>query len=223
MYRFYPGVAERKLRAADPVIVNHFYQDNINVKLFAPLYQRVMRWSQHPHAQWYLCAVSFMEASFFPVPVVFMLIPMVAAQPQRGWRLALMTTLSSVSGGCLGYLIGHGFIEVAMPLIIQYGYQHGYEVAQGYFNEYGFLALFIAGFTPVPFKLFTIAAGSMSMQLLPFILASLVGRAGQFFLATAFVVLLGPKFIPMVERYVERIGWAVLALVAVGLTVRALA
>ena len=190
------------------------------MKLFAPLYDRVMLWSAHPRAPWYLCGVSFIESSFFPVPVVFMLIPIVAATPKRGWFLALITTISSVAGGLLGYLIGNGFIELAMPWIIELGKLEAFELAQSWFKEYGFAALFLAGFSPIPYKVFTIAAGTMSMNLVPFVLASLIGRAGQFFLATALVIYLGPKFQPMVEKYVERVGWAVVTLVSIAIVVK---
>lgn len=161
-----------------------------------------------------------MESSFFPIPVVFMLIPMVAANPKRGWFLALLTTVSSVAGGLVGYVLGYGFIEMAMPWIIEFGKLDAFELAQSWFDEYGFAALFLAGISPIPYKVFTIAAGTMSMHLVPFVLASLIGRAGQFFIAAALVIYLGPKFLPKVEQYVERIGWAVVGLVVIILGVK---
>ena len=192
------------------------------MKLFDPLYKRVMSWAAHKHAPWYLCLVSFMESSFFPIPTVFMLIPMVAATPKRGWYLAALTTISSVAGGLLGYLIGFAFIEAVMPWIMEFGYLDKYELAQDWFTRWGFWALFLAGVSPIPYKIFTIAGGSMAMHLLPFVLASIVGRAIQFFLAASLVIFLGPKFLPMVERYVERIGWAVVVIVAVALAIKSL-
>lgn len=170
-----------------------------------------MRWSEHPHAPRYLCAVSFMESSFFPIPVAFMLAPMVAAAPGRGLYLALLTTVSSVAGGLLGYLIGYALIEAAMPWIVELGYRDSYELAHRWFEQWGFWALFLAGFSPIPYKIFTIAAGSLSMGLLPFVAASLVGRAGQFFLVAGLIMVLGPKVEPMVRRYVEWLGWAAVA------------
>lgn len=185
------------------------------MKLFGSLYDVVMRWSAHKHAPWYLGGVSFIEAIFFPVPVVFMLVPMVAARPSRGIYLAALATVTSVLGGLFGYLLGHFLIDAVFPLIEQWGHADSYELAREWFDRWGFWALFLAGVSPIPYKIFTIAAGSLSMALLPFIGASLIGRAGQFFLAAGFVMLLGPKVEPMVRRYVEWLGWAVLVLAVV--------
>ena len=189
------------------------------MKLFGPLYDLVMRWSAHKHAPWYLGVVSFMESSFFPVPTVFMLAPMVAAKPRNGLYLALLATLTSVAGGILGYLIGYFLIDAAMPWIIDFGYLDKYELARSWFDRWGFWALFLAGFSPIPYKVFTIAGGSMSMSLLPFVLASIIGRAGQFFVAAGLIMLLGPKVEPMVRRYVEWLGWAAIVVVVVFLAV----
>jgi membrane protein YqaA with SNARE-associated domain len=185
------------------------------MKLFGPLYDLVMRWSAHKHAPWYLGFVSFIEAIFFPVPVVFMLAPMVAAQPSRGLYLASLTTVTSVAGGVCGYLLGIFLIDAVFPLIEQWGHADSYELAREWFDRWGFWALFLAGISPIPYKVFTIAAGSLSMALLPFIIASLIGRAGQFFLAAGLIMLLGPKVLPMVRRYVEWLGWGVLVLAVV--------
>lgn len=185
------------------------------MKLFGPLYDRVMRWAAHPHARWYLCALSFMESSFFPIPTVFMLVPMVAAKPKQGWYLASLATVTSVAGGLLGYLIGYALIEVAMPLIIDFGYLDSFNLAHSWFQEWGFWALFLAGVSPIPYKIFTIAAGSLSMHLLPFVIASLIGRAIQFFLAAGLLVFLGPKFEPVIRRYVDWFGWGTLILAVV--------
>ena len=185
------------------------------MKLFGPLYDLVMRWSAHKHAPWFLCVVSFMESSFFPVPTVFMLAPMVAAKPRSGVYFATLATLSSVAGGVLGYVIGYFLIDAVLPWIIDFGYLDKYELARSWFDKWGFWALFLAGFSPIPYKVFTIAGGSMSMSLIPFILASIIGRAGQFFVAAGLIMLLGPKVEPMVRRYVEWLGWLVIVLVVV--------
>ncbi len=185
------------------------------MKLFGPLYDKVIHWSRHKYAPRYLAAVSFMESSFFPIPVVFMLAPMVAAKPDSGLKLALIATISSVMGGLLGYGCGIFLIEAVRPLITDFGYQDSYELARSWFEKWGFWALFLAGISPIPYKVFTIAAGSLSMGLLPFIVASFIGRAGQFFLAAGLIMLLGPKFEPLARRYVEWIGWAVVVLAVV--------
>ncbi|MBN1379885.1 MAG: DedA family protein [Gammaproteobacteria bacterium] len=185
------------------------------MKLFSPLYERVMHWAAHPKAKWYLAALSFMESSFFPIPTVFMLVPMVAAKPKQGWQLALIATVTSVLGGLLGYLIGYALIEIAMPLIIDFGYLDEFDLAREWFAEWGFWALFLAGVSPIPYKIFTIAAGTLSMHLIPFVVASLVGRSIQFFLAAGLIMLLGPKFEPVVRRYVDWFGWSTVILAIV--------
>jgi membrane protein YqaA with SNARE-associated domain len=174
-----------------------------------------MRWASHPHARWYLAALSFMESSFFPIPTVFMLVPMVAARPRQGWKLALIATVTSVAGGLFGYLIGYTMIELVMPYIVSFGYEDKFYLAHNWFEEWGFWALFLAGVSPIPYKIFTIAAGTLMMPIVPFVLASLVGRSVQFFLAAGLLVVLGPRFEPMIRRYVEWFGWAVVILAIV--------
>jgi membrane protein YqaA with SNARE-associated domain len=176
--------------------------------LFAALYDRTMRLATHRHASWYLAGLSFSESSFFPIPPDVMLAPMTLAQPSRAWRLAALTTLASVIGGLLGYLIGSFAFEVIEPLLHQYGYWPRFEKAQAWFAEWGVWAVFLAGFSPIPYKVFTIAAGVISMSLLPFMLASLVGRGARFFLVAGIIAWGGERMEDMLRRYVDRIGWS---------------
>jgi membrane protein YqaA with SNARE-associated domain len=134
-----------------------------------------MVWARHRHAPWYLGGMSFVESSFFPVPPDVMLAPMCLAQPHRAWRLALLTTLASVAGGFLGYSIGYFAIDTLLPWLQESRYWPAYQKAVDWFGDWGFWAVFIAGFSPIPYKVFTIAAGALSMALLPFTLASLSG------------------------------------------------
>jgi len=177
------------------------------MKLFGPLYDRVLGWSAHPRASWYLGGLSFAESSFFPIPPDVMLAPMTLAKPKRWWRLALLTTIMSVAGGMLGYLIGWLAIDWIEPHIRQWGYGEGFDTAQNWFAVWGFAAVLVAGFSPIPYKVFTIAAGALSMNPLLFILASLFGRGGRFFLVAGLVGLAGPRLEPMLRRYMEWLGW----------------
>jgi membrane protein YqaA with SNARE-associated domain len=186
------------------------------VKIFSPLYQRAMAWSRHPRAPWYLGVLSFAESSFFPIPPDVMLAPMSLANPHRAWWFALLTTLASVAGGLFGYLIGYFAFDLIEPWLRASSYWPAYLQAVDWFEEWGFWAIFIAGFSPIPYKVFTIAAGVASMALLPFTLASLVGRGGRFFLVAALMAWGGPKMEAVLRRYVDRIGWATVALVAAG-------
>jgi len=178
--------------------------------IFTGLYNRCMIWAGHPHAERYLAGVSLIEAIFFPVPTALMLIPMVVSRPDRGWRLAAIATITSVLGGLLGYLLGYLAISAVEPWIHQLGWWKNYMIARSWFGEYGVWAVAIAGFTPIPFKLFTISAGALSMALLPYVFACLVGRSAQFFLIAALMAWAGPKVEPMVRRYVEWLGWGVI-------------
>jgi membrane protein YqaA with SNARE-associated domain len=187
--------------------------------VFGRLYDWMLRAARHPHATWYLGGVSFAESSFFPIPPDVMLAPMTLARPRDWWLLALVTTLSSVLGGLLGYAIGVFLLDAALPLVERLGYLPAYERASDWFARYGFWAVFAAGFTPIPYKIFTISAGAAQMALLPFLLGSLVGRGGRFFLVAALVRALGPRIEPQLRRYVDAIGWAVLMLLALGLLV----
>jgi membrane protein YqaA with SNARE-associated domain len=183
------------------------------------LYELVLVWSRHPHAPWYLGGLSFAESSFFPIPPDVMLAPMVLAQRDKAWRYALLTTLTSVAGGLAGFLIGAVAIEWIMPLIEQFGYMHHFERAQEWFVRWGFWAILAAGFSPIPYKVFTIAAGAMSMALLPFTFASAVGRGARFFLVAGLIYWGGEPFERNLKRYVDVIGWIVVVIIIVAIIV----
>ena len=186
------------------------------MKPFSALYARAMQWSRHRHAPWYLGAVSFAESSFFPIPPDAMLAPMSLANPSKAWRFALITTLTSVAGGLFGYAIGYFTFDAIEPWLRESNYWDSYQVAVVWFGEWGFWAVFIAGFSPIPYKVFTIAAGALSMALLPFTLASLIGRGARFFLVAGLMKWGGARMEALLHRYVERLGWATVAVVVVG-------
>jgi len=182
--------------------------------VFTRLYDAVLRWAAHRRAPWFLGALSFAESSFFPIPPDVMLAPMSVARPERALRLAGLTTLTSVAGGVLGYLIGALGLELVMPLIVDTGHVDAYEMARRWFFDWGFWVVLVAGFSPIPYKVFTIAAGAMAVAWLPFMLASLLGRGARFYLVASVLAWGGPRAEPWLRRYMERIGWlSVLALV----------
>ena len=183
--------------------------------MFKGLYDSVVRLSRHRHAPKYLAIVSFAESSFFPVPPDVMLAPMVLANRKRAWRLAGLTTLASVAGGILGYYLG-GFGE---SLVTIYGAQATLAQAQQWFADYGIWIILVAGFTPVPYKIFTISAGMMGMSLGMFVVASIIGRGARFFLVAGFIYFAGTFFatdkdlINVIRRYIDLLGWVMIALV----------
>jgi membrane protein YqaA with SNARE-associated domain len=184
------------------------------MKIFSFLYQRAMLWARLPKAPWYLGLLSFAESSFFPIPPDVMLAPMCLANPARAWRFALITTLTSVLGGLLGYLIGATVFNWIAPYLQTSHYWANYQQAELWFRDWGFWAIFVAGFSPIPYKVFTIAAGAMSMALLPFTLASLVGRGLRFFMVAGLMKFGGKAMEEALHRYVDLIGWLSVALVA---------
>ena len=186
------------------------------MRIFSPLYRRAMIWSRHRHAPWYLGAMSFTESSFFPIPPDVMLAPMSLANPSRAWWFALLTTLTSVAGGLFGYAIGHYAFDVIEPWLREPRYWDAYQLAVDWFGEWGFWAVFVAGFSPIPYKVFTIAAGVLSMALLPFTLASLIGRGARFFLVAGLMAWGGARMEALLHRTIDRLGWATVALVVIG-------
>ncbi len=186
------------------------------MRIFSHLYQLVLKWAAHPRAPRYLAALSFAESSFFPIPPDVMLAPMVLAQRHRAWFLATLTTVWSVLGGVGGYLIGMFLFNiVAQPIIQIYEAEATFDAARAQFQAHGVWIVFLAGFTPIPYKLFTISAGLASMSLLPFVAASLVGRGARFFLVAGVIYAGGERFEKQLRRYADTIGWAVLGLSAV--------
>lgn len=177
------------------------------MKLFSGLYAKVMQWARHKHATYWLALVSFTESSFFLIPPDVMLAPMSLARPDKAWFYAGLTTIASVLGGLLGYIIGVFALHMVEPWIIQFGYTEAYETAQQWFADYGFWAIFLAGFTPIPYKIFTIASGAVGMLLLPFILGSLIGRGMRFFLVAGLMKWGGQPFEEKLHSWVDRLGW----------------
>ncbi len=185
------------------------------MRLFSSLYERVMQWSRHRNAPVYLAGLSFAESSFFPIPPDVMLAPMSLAKPNRAWQLAALTSVASVLGGLLGYSIGLFAFEQVTPLLQEQGYWDHYLTAKSWFDKWGVWAIFIAGFSPIPYKIFTISAGAVSMALLPFVVASLVGRGCRFFLVAALMAWGGERMEGALGQYIDRIGWSVVVLITI--------
>jgi membrane protein YqaA with SNARE-associated domain len=185
------------------------------MKIFSYLYDKALDWSKHRHAPKYLAGMSFAESSFFPIPPDVMLMPMALAKPEKAMWFAFITTIFSLLGGLLGYLIGYALLDLVLPVLDSIHYMEKYERIVGFFEEYGFWIVFVAGFSPIPYKLFTIAAGASSMALLPFILASLVGRGARFYLVAYLMKIGGEKFEPKIRQSVDLIGYGLIIVVMI--------
>ncbi len=182
------------------------------MRLFSSLYNKLIGWSAHSKAPYYLAAVSFAESSVFPLPPDIMLVSMTVAKPQGAMYYATVATIASAFGGVLGYIIGAYFLHLFHPLIIAYGYDQTFTMVEQWFQQWGFWIVFIAGFSPIPYKLFTIAAGAMRMAFFPFLLASLIGRGARFFLVCIAMNWCGERVHQILQKYIDLIGWLVLAL-----------
>jgi membrane protein YqaA with SNARE-associated domain len=185
------------------------------MQLFTSLYNKCMLWARHRNAVWYLTGLSFSESSFFPIPPDVMLAPMCMAQPARAWRYAALTTLASVLGGLFGYLIGYFAFDMIQPWLQESHYWDKYLLARSWFEDWGFWAILVAGFSPIPYKVFTIAAGTLAMGLPVFVAGSVLGRGGRFFLVAGLMAWGGPAMEEKLRLYVEWLGWLVIVLAVV--------
>ena len=188
------------------------------MRIFGPLYEKVIGWARHPHAERYLGTLSFAESSFLPIPPDVMLAPMRLADRGKAWRFATVTTVTSLLGGVLGYGIGLFLFESIAPWLKDTGYWDQYLRGKAWFDTYGVWAVFVAGFSPIPYKIFTITAGVVVLNLPGFVIASLIGRGARFFLVAGLIVAGGERMEAMIPKYVERIGWAVVVMVAAVIT-----
>jgi membrane protein YqaA with SNARE-associated domain len=169
--------------------------------LLRRLYDWTMGLAERPRAAYALGAVSFTESSFFPVPPDALLIPMVIARRSSAWRLALICTVTSVLGGLFGYLIGAVlFDQVAQPILSFYGYGEKFEEFAASYNQWGVWIVLIAGLTPFPFKVITIASGATGLSLPVFILASVIARGARFFIVAGLLYRFGQPIRSFIEQ-----------------------
>lgn len=182
------------------------------MRLFAPLYDQTLHWARHSRAPWALSILSFIESIIFPIPTDVMLAPMVLAEPPKWLRYATLATVFSVLGGVFGYLLGAWAFDWASPWLLTGSGAEAFAEAQQSFQEWGVWFVFIAAFTPVPYKVFTISAGFMALALVPFIIASAAGRAARFFLVAGLVRWLGARYEPLLRRHIEFAGWLIVAI-----------
>ena len=175
--------------------------------MFKSLYKKCLDLAAHKSSKYYLAIVSFVESSFFPIPPDVMVIPMVISKKNDFIKIFLITTIFSVLGGMLGYLIGAFFFEFGAHIMSFYGYEDKLsKIKENLVNSDGFYAwlgvLFLAGFTPLPYKVFTIASGLIGFNFLIFVLISLISRGLRFFI----VSYLSYKFGDLFNEYMDKYG-----------------
>ena len=175
--------------------------------MFNTLYKKCLNLSAHKSSKYYLALVSFIESSFFPIPPDVMVIPMVISKKSDFIKIFLIATIFSVLGGILGYFIGALFFDLGMQIMIFYGYEDKLtDLKNNLINSNGFYAwlgiLFLAGFTPLPYKVFTIASGLIGFNIIIFIFISMISRGLRFFI----VSYLSYKFGDIFNKYMDKHG-----------------
>jgi membrane protein YqaA with SNARE-associated domain len=194
------------------------------MKVFGPMYERALAWSKHPRAPAFLTGLSFAEAVVFPIPPEVMLAPMSLSQPKRSFWFATLSLLGSLVGAVVGYLLGHYAYELIRPVFESLGWIGRIDAQVMYLREVAaqspwkaFWILVIAGFTPIPLKIFTWAAGIVGVPMLPFLASMAVGRGKRVYLIAAAIRLGGERAERALHRYIEPVGWGASALLVVGI------
>lgn len=190
------------------------------MKLFKPLYELALKWAAHPKAPWYLALLSFVEAIIFPVAPEIMLAPMVLAKPERWARYAAISLAGSLLGALVGYALGHYAFDFVRPLLADLGWLPRIDAMIGELSKdaqlhpwSAFWTLVLAGFLPVPLKIFTWASGIVGVPLPAFFASMVVGRGKRVFLLAGLIRLGGKRAEETLHRWIEPIGWAFLVLI----------
>ncbi|MFZ0135139.1 MAG: YqaA family protein [Desulfobacterales bacterium] len=165
------------------------------------LYDWVLHWAETPYGPWALFLLAFSESSFFPIPPDVLLVALAVAIPRNAFKFALISSIGSVLGGCFGYVIGWQFMQgIGVKIIAFYGLTDKIDTIGTLFKTYDAWAIGIAGFTPIPYKVFTIAAGMFRINFAVFVLASLVSRSARFFLIGGLIYVFGPRIQNFIEK-----------------------
>ena len=184
------------------------------------LYDWVLHWAKTPYGTWALFLLAFCESSFFPIPPDVLLIALAVALPKKAFKYALVCSVGSLLGGCLGYLIGWQFmVDLGDGIIRFYGLQDKYEYIRRLYVTYDAWAVGIAGLTPIPYKVFTITAGAFRINFMVFLVASAVSRSARFFLVGGLIYLFGPKIQSFIDRYFNTLVVVFVILLILGFVV----
>ncbi|MDH5759133.1 MAG: DedA family protein [Gemmatimonadota bacterium] len=181
------------------------------MKTMRRLYDWVLHWAQTPYGVAALFILAFAESSFFPIPPDPLLIALCLGAAARSYRFAVVATVASVVGGMVGYLIGAGAWDLIGDWFFAYVpgvTPEAFERVQGLYDEYDFWAVFLAGLTPIPYKVFTLSAGIFSINFGVFVLASVMSRGLRFFAVAALIHHFGPPISVFIDRYFDRLAWA---------------
>jgi membrane protein YqaA with SNARE-associated domain len=183
------------------------------MKIFSKFYYKVLTWAEHKYSVYYLALLSTIESFILPYPPPdIMLAPMALKQANKAYYFALITTIFSVIGGVIGYILGYFFLDLISPIITNLGYDAKLITLKEWFNEYGVLIVFVAGFSPIPYKIFTIGGGIMAMSFLPFVVISFISRGLRFYLVAFLVKKYGEKCDDFLRKYIDYLGYLIIIL-----------
>lgn len=181
------------------------------------LYDWVLHWARTPYGSWALFVLSFCESSFFPIPPDVLLIALAVAIPGKSLKYALICSIGSLLGGCFGYLIGWQFmLLIGEKIIAFYGLTEKIEYVRELYIRYDAWAVGIAGFTPIPYKIFTISAGAFKINFFVFFLASLISRSARFFLVGGLIYIFGSKISKLIDKYFDMLATLFVILLIAG-------
>jgi membrane protein YqaA with SNARE-associated domain len=189
------------------------------VKLFRRLYDWVIHWADTPYAVPALFILALSEASFFPVPPDVLLIVLCLSLNRRSFYYALICTAGSVIGGVIGFFMGMYFWEIGKGILFHYVQEETFEMVRKYFLEYQAWAIAVAGFTPIPYKVFTISAGFFRVDFPIFIIASVLSRGARFFLVGGLIYLFGKPIRRFIEKYFNLLTYVFIILLVGGFLV----
>lgn len=171
------------------------------MRVLKRLYDWVLHWAETPYGTPALFVLAFAESSFFPVPPDVLLIALSLSLPRKSFRYALVCTIGSVLGGTLGFYLGLQFWDLASGIVFRYVDQEGFNMVRTYFVKYEAWAVAVAGFTPIPYKVFTISAGFFRVDFPVFLIASALSRGMRFFLVAGLIYAFGPAIRSFIDRY----------------------
>jgi len=187
------------------------------MKIFSRMYEACLKWAKHKHAVYFLGTMSFFESVIFPIPVDVMLAPMCLARLDKAWHYAFVATVTSVIGGVFGYYLGlFLFDSWVQPFFVEMGYMETFNNVAVQVREQGAWIVFISAFAPIPYKLVTISAGITEISIVEFLIASVTGRAGRFYLVAFLLRLGGEAMEKKLHRMIDYIGWAIVIVAIVG-------
>lgn len=184
------------------------------------LYNWVLHWAETPYGPWALFLLAVAESSFFPVPPDILLIALAISIPARSFRYALICSVGSLLGGVIGYLIGYQFMDlIGIKIVDFYGLTQQYAAASDLYERYNAWAVGVAGFTPIPYKIFTISAGAFKINFIVFFIASAISRSARFFLVGWLIYAFGPEIKLFIDRYFNILAFVFVVLLIGGFIV----